>query len=272
MSDRSTPRRILELVDSCRQSIGDLQAGDREELNRWFEQHPDHRSLLSRSIAFDQQVVDAVDDVPVPENLASNLRDFVSQNELPADSSSDVDGEPAEKPTLKPSFWNRRQLLFSGVGVVAAAVVVGLFVSQWIHRPTKSVSALELCRFGRQWVGDVGSNAWHTLANHNGPQFPVPVCEDLVLTPVSGQTFDSEFGETTAYVSKLADGRRVFQFTFRAGDQDFDLPRVLPRSPQYPANRFCAAVCKKGEWVHVIVVEGNANDYQSALKKQFEFA
>lgn len=278
MKDIPIPDSIRELFDSYR-ADSDLNLPEMQPLLAWLNESPNHRAALSESVDGDSRMAQILREVSLPPGISERIRLAMSDADSlgtvppsgmvdeidwsePARQANNLHGPPRvggvrrKSPARPRSAW-----IAWGAGLAALGAVICLLLVRGSFREEhpQNPPAYELCRASLGWIQMAENSPWPAESD------PRAVDRDFIPKQVFRKQMQTDFGPTECYLTKMGNGRRVYQFSFRS-ERALGLPTKLPGRPDLPWQGFSCAAYQQGDRVFVVAVEGSDSQYRQAIQ------
>ncbi len=251
--DLRIPQSIQELAECFQPGIDDLAAPEFAPLARWLADNEAHQRAFDKLCALDQRIGMAFRQVDAPD--PNDLQRIVS------------DAAMVERPVAKRSVWRRPATRWAAA--IAATVVLGVLTVNFLPDRTIAYSSEQLAQFGLQWTQQIRQRRNWSIDLDAAPA-DRPVSDEIVIEHRSWMTLDTALDRKTAvYDFGLPQGRQAYLFVVAAPGAA-DLSPLFPMVPDYRTGKYSVGVCRHGDLVYVLVVEGSRRDYSSLLRERRE--
>lgn len=253
-------QQILEAIDACRPGSDDLSAAELADVAAQVAGDRTLGELYRKVQTLDGKVAAAIDDVPVPADLAIRLlkRLETADVELPGTASMASHLRETEPVVRRPS---RRLWVAASASAIAAALLVGAGVWLW-GRPSEPLT-LDLVqhKLALEWHDQVVQSAsWQSTTLPRD----YPPSSRLRLAPRGWLRLDcpQDRGAVAYDYTPAGSKNRATLFVLHASADG--VPSTPPQQPFWTLGRSVAA-WQEGETLYVLVVEGDERLYQRFL-------
>jgi hypothetical protein len=157
----TTSDRLREQIDACRAGSDDLSLPAWAELSQAVQRDAAVAAELARSQRFDVQVRAALDDMPIPAELAQRLIAAAQASQPTADVVLPMATAIARQPSARRFRWTRRSWLVAGASAAALLVAASSLV---LRRPRRVVTEQQLASEVMGWLKPPDSG-WQPIGN-----------------------------------------------------------------------------------------------------------
>lgn len=268
-------KELRDLMDCCRPDRKDLAEPELRALAEALAK-PDQDSAVRDEFAavaaWDRQLKEALQDVPIPDGLAERLlrgvESATGDGTSPAASGSTLREAATEgvelQVTRRTVGRSRRWLVATAAAVAAIAASVLAILAIWPH--SDPLTATQVADQARGWITRLDPSAWR---DSPPPRDRFPVDPTLRFTAVVWQPVTGvDWGEAVAYQAMLPpDQLPAYLLVIRTarGSQLASLPPLVPDST---TGNLAIGVWKTEQHLYVLMVPGTAAQYRRALRTQ----
>jgi hypothetical protein len=259
-------QELRQAIDACRAGRQDLNLPEFSNLSQRLAESPELRSSYERAQSADRVLAHAMDDVPVPANLADRLlaRLRAAAPQPTATTQQVVVSSTAAPMEVAPKYnaparTSRRAAWRAGLAGLAASLLA--VTGWWLVQP-RPISTEDMPQFVAQVYDQMG-NEWQALQTA-----PASLAAPKSLVrPRDWQDVSAAFGhKAAAYRFALGGGKQAVLF---AVNVELDrVPNLPPARPQPSTGALSVAIWQSGGVAYVLVLKGDARDYQRLFKSQ----
>lgn len=261
-------KELREAIDACRPGKQDLSLPEFAELAERLNESAELRSTYHRVQLADHALALAIDDVPLPANLADRL---LSRLQAAAQQSTDsistavrtaeVQSSTATETAPAPMSARSSHRVGRRIGLAAMAAGLLAMAGWWFFQP-RPISSEDMPQLVADCYDQLGSQ-WQSMQTApKGLAAP-----SALIRPRDWQDVSEAFGhDAAAYRFVLGGGSQAVLF---AVNIKLDrVPSMPPARPQPTTGARSIAIWQTGGVAYVLVVKGDGRDYQRLFKSQ----
>jgi hypothetical protein len=263
-------RKLHEMIDACRPGSEDIRLPEMSPLADRIAGDPELRHRYQQTQRLDARLGQAVGEIEIPiglrERILARLEGAGNGGQGPG-ARGQGPGEAAQGAgamgdggvALAPV---RRWWVFTLAAIAAGLLLLVAGYSVWPRRPAFTYD--KLLNSSSQWFEQLRANsAWQPLAARQVIR-DFPVAEAIRPRPRFWADVSSLVGQSAcAYDLSTADGRRATLFVIPDDSQVAD--SSPPLKPGSSTGGLMIGCWQSGDFVYVLVVEGNERTYRSLL-------
>jgi hypothetical protein len=250
-------KRLIEGIESCRPGSDDLHADEMADVRQRVERDPAAAEAYLRAQRWDAAVTSVLEEVHVPEGLASRLLAGLQAENNVAAREHQMTACTAV-PSVRGRPWRRRWVAWSSAVAIAAGAVA-VFVASDLWRPASSVPWEEMAD---GWLAmlDPSPTSWRDV-DQSPREFRVPA--EIVATAAGWQPIGKS-KHAVAFKLVRADGASAMLYIVRGSDSS--LPAAAPADAQSTTGGKAVGYWQRGGFTFILVVPGDQRSYRQFVR------